>query len=200
MSRLLIVDNDYGARESLRTVFAPDYQITLASNAADAKKALQTQPIDLMLLDVFMPRQEGVSLLREISSEYPDLPVIMISASTAIRPVIDSMRAGAIDFILKPFDVDDIRARVAALLKNRLTADTKADSPAESGMPDPDTLELPINLADAVNEFERRLITRALWESGGVQTRAAKLLGITRRILRYRMEKLNITVPPKRPQ
>ncbi|MCF7848140.1 MAG: response regulator [Kiritimatiellales bacterium] len=200
MKHLLVVDDDYGARESLRTVFAPDYHVTLSTNAADAKRVLAVNNIDLMLLDVIMPRQDGVSLIREISADYPDLPVIMISASTSIKPVVESMRAGAIDFITKPFDVDDIRSRVATLLKNNTR---KAAGKKPSGSPasiDPDDIELPVNLADAVSDFERRLITQALWKSGGIQTRAAELLGTTRRILRYRMEKLNITLPDTKPR
>ena len=200
MSHLLIVDDDYGARESLRTVFAPDYKITLSTNAADAKRALATNSIDLMLLDVIMPRQDGVSLLREIYADHPDLPVIMISASSAVKPVVESMRAGAIDFITKPFDVDDIRARVAALLKKNHRGEPEKTPVDTTVSPGPDELELPLNLADAVSDFERRLITKALWKSGGIQTRAAELLGTTRRILRYRMEKLNITLPDKKPR
>jgi len=200
MKHLLIVDDDYGARESLRTLFAPDYNITLSTNAADAKRALETHRIDLMLLDVIMPRQDGVSLIREISADYPDLPVIMISASTAIKPVVESMRAGAIDFITKPFDVDDIRSRVASLLKKNHRKMAEKEQPESSPSTDPDDIELPVNLADAISDFERRLITKALWKCGGVQTRAAELLGTTRRILRYRMEKLNITLPDKKPR
>ena len=67
MKHLLIVDDDYGARESLRTLFAPDYNITLSTNASDAKRVLETHSIDLMLLDVIMPRHTRKRICRSLA-------------------------------------------------------------------------------------------------------------------------------------
>ncbi len=117
MKRILIVDDDRGSRESLRQVFARSYHLTLAEHAAAASKTLETQSVDLVLLDVLMPEKDGITLLKEIQHLYPELPCVMVSASASVRPVVEAMKAGAYDFVVKPFDVDEIRRIVARVLE-----------------------------------------------------------------------------------
>ncbi len=109
MKHLLIIDDEYGSRESLRMVFSGKYRITTAESAAKALDVLAKEPIDLIFSDVIMPEKDGVALLREVQERYPEVPVIMVSASTSVRPVVDAMRQGAFDFVTKPFDIQEIR-------------------------------------------------------------------------------------------
>ena len=118
MKRLLIVDDDLGSRESLRQTFSRLYQVSTAASAAAALALLAERHVDMVLLDVMMPEKDGVTLLRELQNLYPDLPCVMVSASAAVRPVVEAMRAGACDFVIKPFDVDEIRRIVARTLEN----------------------------------------------------------------------------------
>jgi DNA-binding NtrC family response regulator len=118
MKRLLIVDDELGSRESLRAVFSKDYRVFLAEDAATALKRLGEERVDLVLLDVMMPEKDGVSLLREARTLYPDIPFIMVSASTSVRPVVEAIRAGADDFIAKPFDVEELRRLAARAIEN----------------------------------------------------------------------------------
>jgi DNA-binding NtrC family response regulator len=118
MKRILIVDDDVGSRESLRLTFSRQYQTVLAPNAAEALKALTQQRMDIILLDVMMPEKDGVSLLKDIQELYPDVPCVMVSASVNVRPVVEAMKAGAYDFVIKPFDVDEIRRTVARAIEN----------------------------------------------------------------------------------
>ncbi|HMP72978.1 MAG TPA: sigma-54 dependent transcriptional regulator [Kiritimatiellia bacterium] len=118
MKRILIVDDDRGSRESLRMIFGGDYDLVLASNAEEAVRALERGPIDLMLSDVMMPDKDGVTLLKEVSDLYPHTPVIMISASSSVKPVVESIKSGAVDFVVKPFDVADLKRLVSRALRN----------------------------------------------------------------------------------
>jgi DNA-binding NtrC family response regulator len=119
MKRLLIVDDEMGSRESLKTVFGRDFQISTAENAAQALELLGAHRFDLVMLDVMMPDKDGVTLLKEAQEMYPELAFIMVSASTNVRPVVESIKYGAVDFVTKPFDVPEIRRVVARALENR---------------------------------------------------------------------------------
>ena len=109
MKHILIVDDELGSRESLKAIFAHDYKVSSASSAAEALKRMSDDKVDLALLDVIMPDKDGLSLLKETQNLYPDVPVIMVSASTSVRPVVEAIRAGAYDYVTKPFDVEDVR-------------------------------------------------------------------------------------------
>ena len=109
MKHLLIVDDDIGSRESLRAIFDGIYQVSTANSAANASLVLNQERVDLLLLDVVMPEKDGIEFLKEARTMYPDLPVIMVSASTSVRPVVEAMQKGALDFITKPFDIEEIR-------------------------------------------------------------------------------------------
>ena len=118
MKHILIVDDEQGSRESLRLVFSQQYDTSLASSASEAMEAIARKRVDLVLLDVMMPQKDGVSLLKELHGLYPDLPVIMVSATTSVRPVVEAIRVGAFDFIRKPFDVAEIRHVVERTLES----------------------------------------------------------------------------------
>jgi len=117
MKSMLIVDDDRGSRESLRQIFSTSYQTRLVENAAQALRQLSETPVDIVLLDVMMPEKDGVTLLKELNDLYPELPCIMVSASPSVRPVVDAIKAGACDFVMKPFDVAEIRRIVARVLE-----------------------------------------------------------------------------------
>lgn len=119
MKRILVVDDDPGTRESLRRVFESDYTVLLSKSAADALGVLASSSVDLVLLDVIMPQIDGLTLLRELAELYPDLPVIMISASTDTRPVVEAIQSGAVDFVTKPFDIHELRQLVGRSFEHR---------------------------------------------------------------------------------
>lgn len=192
MKRLLIVDDDPQLLDSLQVVFSGAYLIRAALSAEDAMGLLLQEPADIMLLDVKLPGMDGVAFLEELRERKLDLPVVMISAAVSIRPVMGAMALGACDYIRKPFDVEELRLVVERALENaELRRRLRELEQAEQGARGEDAGDKP--LKEAVEEYERRMIEDALRRTGGIQTRAAEMLGTTRRILRYRIEKLKIT-------
>ncbi|MCX7590701.1 MAG: response regulator [Kiritimatiellae bacterium] len=140
MKRILVVDDEQGPRESLRAIFVPKYEVFLAENAERARRILAEKAVDVVLLDVIMPKEDGLAFLREVRSDYPEIPVIMISAHASVRPVVEAMREGAYDYVTKPFDVEELqrtvsRAIESAALQRRvvsLESDLAREFPVES--------------------------------------------------------------------
>ncbi len=192
MKKLLIVDDDPHLLESLRVVFSGLYEVSTATSAEEAAVQLEQQKIDVMLLDVVLPGLNGVDFLRIVREVRPNLPVVMISGASSIRPVMKALELGASDFIRKPFDIDELRLVVARALhlsdlRNQV-AGLERELARRPFVAEPDGRPMKKVLED----FERTLIEKALERAGGVQTRAAQVLGTTRRILRYRILKLKI--------
>lgn len=117
--KILVVDDELGPRESLKTIFSQKYDVELAESGKQAMNVLSKQRIDLVLLDVIMPGPDGLASLKDMQNMHPDTAVVMISASTSLRPVVEAMRVGAADYVTKPFDVDEIRHIVERALENR---------------------------------------------------------------------------------
>jgi len=115
-AHMLVVDDEYGPRESLKAIFSGRYTVSTAENARQAVEILTEKKVDIALLDVIMPGKDGLALLKEIQSLYPGVPVVMISASASVRPVVEAMRVGACDYVAKPFDVEEIQHVVARAL------------------------------------------------------------------------------------
>jgi len=192
MRKLLIVDDDPHLLESLRVVFGGLYEVSAAASAEEAAGSLARQEPDVMLLDVILPGINGVDFLRMVREIYPQLPVVMISGAASIRPVMNALELGAADFIRKPFDIDELRLVVARALhvyelKHRV-AGLERELARRPFVAEPDGRPM----KEVIDGFERSLIEKALQRADGVQTRAAQVLGTTRRILRYRIEKLKI--------
>jgi len=192
MKKLLIVDDDQHLLESLRVVFTGLYVVSTALSAEEAADLLGKEPFDVMLLDVILPGASGVEFLQFVRKFQPNLPVIMISGASSIKPVMKALELGAADFIRKPFDIDELRLVVVrALHVNDLkhqVAGLERELARRPFVAEPDGRPM----KEVLESFERHLIEKALQRVGGVQTRAAQMLGTTRRILRYRIDKLKI--------
>jgi len=192
VKRLLIVDDDRYLLDSLRFVFNGLYEVITAPSAEEAAPLLDAQEVDAIILDVILPGINGVEFLQTVRKQHPQVQVIMLSAAASIRPVMKALNLGAVDFIRKPFDIDELRFVVAralhmkqlqeriAVLEGKIVRSPLV--PNLEGRP----------MKELMDEFESELIQKALQDADGVQTRAADMLGTTRRILRYRMEKLHI--------
>ncbi len=117
-SRLLIIDDEPSIRESLETLLVLEgFDVTLAPDGTRGIEILEHGEFDLLLLDLALPGESGIDLLPKITGMHPNLPVIMITAFGTVGNVVDAVRAGAENFIQKPWDNEkllaDIRSAIA---------------------------------------------------------------------------------------
>jgi len=112
-SRVLIVDDDLDALEMMQDLFdSKGYQSMTAVNGIDAIAKIKGQEPDIILSDIRMPEMDGMELLRVLTKEYPQIPVLMITAHGTIKTAVEAMKVGAKDYILKPLSLDEILAKV----------------------------------------------------------------------------------------
>lgn len=190
MKKLLIVDDDVPLLDSLRFVFRGLYEVQTATSAEEAAPLLERNPPDVLLLDIHLPGIDGLEYLRRLRQRHAHLPVVMISAASTLRPLLKALDLGDIDYIRKPFDIEELRLVVArALRQGDLRQRIEQLEQELAGAPGTGKRH---TLKQTLENYERRLIQQALQRAGGIQTRAAQMLGTTRRILRYRMDKLAI--------
>ena len=109
---LLLVDDEKGVRESLKMVFGQSCRL-LEADCADAALAQVRDALpDVVLLDVMMPKTDGLEILQRIKELHPRCEVIMLTAITSLQVAAKAMNLGAFDLIGKPFDVVDLRQQV----------------------------------------------------------------------------------------
>jgi len=119
MRSILIVDDEIGARESLRMVLKNDYEVFLARNAEEAFLQVKEHSPEVILLDIILPDLDGLKVLEEIKRRDPDGIVIMITATKTVKTAVEAMRLGAYDYVTKPFDIDELRLTVSRALSTR---------------------------------------------------------------------------------
>jgi len=118
-TRILIVDDERGPRESLRMILAPNHEISVASNGAAALELLATDAFDLVTVDINMPGMRGDELMRTIRELYPQTEVIIITGFREIENAFRAMRQGAFDFFTKPLKVQELSASLQRTLRFR---------------------------------------------------------------------------------
>jgi len=126
MPRLLIVDDEPGVQESLRMLFKGSCEVSIADGVDAALEMLDRAPPDLVLLDLVMPGRSGLDLLRETSTRGRSVPVMVVTATSAIATAVEAMRLGAVDYVTKPFEIDALRMKVGRLLQHLALADEVA--------------------------------------------------------------------------
>src|SRR5215813_12554479 len=117
MKTILIVDDEPAARYGLRRALESRYRIAEADSAEAARTSITTERPDLLLLDVVMPGQDGISFLKSLREEGNDVPVLIVSALDTAKTAVEALRVGAADYLVKGFELDELRQRVANLLK-----------------------------------------------------------------------------------
>src|SRR4030065_32553 len=115
--KILVADDEQSMREFLDIMLRKEgYKVSLASNGEDVSKLIEKDIYDLVLLDIRMPKLDGISALKKIKTVSPETIVIMITAFASTDTAIKAMKEGAYDYISKPFKVDEIKL----IIKNAL--------------------------------------------------------------------------------
>jgi signal transduction histidine kinase len=127
---LLIVDDEDGARQSLRVIFKDDYHILMAADGAAAVKLAQEHKIDAAVLDIRMAGMSGIEVLERLKFVDPDIEVVMMTAFETTDTMRQALRLRACDYINKPFDVSTMRAAVENAM-HRHTLESEIHTNAE---------------------------------------------------------------------
>ncbi len=116
---ILTVDDEKDMLKTFENILRKNYTPLLADSSDKALKIVQEKNIDLVLLDIRMPKVSGIEVLKKIKQAMPDLDVIMVSASKDVASAVEAMKLGALDYITKPFNVKELLAVIEKALEKR---------------------------------------------------------------------------------
>ncbi len=117
---ILVVDDEEVIRDVLSTLLARrGHRIVLARNAAESERALASEPIDVVLLDLFLPGTSGLALLHAMRAGHPLVEVIMVTAHGSVETAVEAMQAGAFHYLTKPFQNEEVVLLVETALTQR---------------------------------------------------------------------------------
>jgi two-component system response regulator MprA len=116
--RVLVVDDDRAVRDSLRrSLEFNGYDVVLANDGAEALARIAQQPPDAVVMDVMMPRLNGIDTTRALREAGNDLPILVLTARDSVGDRVEGLDAGADDYLAKPFALEELLARLRALLR-----------------------------------------------------------------------------------
>ena len=112
--RVLVVDDEQNLRKVLAaTLQREGYEVQVAADGEEALAALERDGADVIVTDLVMPRMDGLTLLRRVVARHPDVPVIVVTAHSRVDRAVEAMKAGAFDFVAKPFEHSELKAIIA---------------------------------------------------------------------------------------
>ena len=125
--RCLVVDDEERVRDVMARVLAGEgFECRQAASGAEAVALLERESFDLAVLDIQMPVMDGTQLLAEVRLRWPEMGVVMVTAVSDVHTAVSCLTHGALDYVAKPFEIDEVRARVwQALEKRRLIRDNR---------------------------------------------------------------------------
>jgi len=117
--RVLLIDDEARVRTSLKAVLEPTYGTIQAADAQEGLELFRKEAPHLILLDVILPGTDGLSILQTIRAESRTAPVIMLTGTKSVKTAVDAMKFGAVDYLSKPFDVEELRIVVERALNDQ---------------------------------------------------------------------------------
>ncbi len=203
---ILVVDDEMGIRELLSEIlFDEGYRVHLAENAAQAREFRKRQMPDLVLLDIWMPETDGVTLLKEWKEQgVLTMPVIMMSGHGTIETAVEATRIGAVDFLEKPIALRKLLDAVAKAIRQGMQGKAKEpgsdatsslDPVAAPADAQPELLNLP--LREARERFETAYFSHHMRAENGNITRVAERVGLERTHLYRKLKQLGIKFAKK---
>jgi len=215
MANILVVDDEHGIRDLLCEILNDEgHAVEMAENAAQARAARLRERPDLVLLDIWMPDTDGVSLLKEwAASGQLTMPVIMMSGHATIETAVEATKIGAMAFLEKPVTLQKLlKAVEQGLARNTVQKrdprleiqsqyfaaapeDDQAGNPSESlPLSASQMFELDRPLRDAKDDFERAYFQFHLTKEMGSMTRVADKTGLERTHLYRKLKQLGVDV------
>jgi DNA-binding NtrC family response regulator len=211
MAQVLVVDDEMGIRELLSEILEDEgHSVELAANAREARAARARQQPDLVLLDIWMPDTDGVTLLKEWStSGQLTMPVVMMSGHGTIDHAVEATKIGATAFLEKPVTLQKLLKAVDGALNKPAPAEPTRVSftqivpvllpnqvhPSLPVMASPEhTFDLDKPLREARDDFERTYFEFHLAREGGSMTRVAEKTGLERTHLYRKLKQLGVDI------
>jgi two-component system response regulator QseB len=171
--RVLLVEDDRMIADGVRKALRGDgWAVDWVEDGAAALSAVETQPYDLMLLDLGLPKRDGLDVLRALRTKGRALPVLIVTARDAVSDRVKGLDAGADDYLVKPFDLNELGARMRALLRRQ---SGRSDSLVRHGALTLDPATHQVTLADApvaLSAREFALLEALLARPGAVLSKA----------------------------
>ncbi len=110
---VLVVDDEYTVRDSIKEWLVEDgFSVETAGSGEEALDLMKKQPFKMMLLDIKMPGMDGVEVLKKTMETFPDMAVVMMTAYATVETAVEAMKTGAMDYLMKPFDPEDLVSKV----------------------------------------------------------------------------------------
>ncbi|MDN5571331.1 MAG: response regulator transcription factor [Propionibacteriaceae bacterium] len=159
---ILVVDDDQAVRDSLkRSLQYSGYEVASASDGVEALAHLSTHRADAVIMDVMMPRLDGLETTRMLRGQGNDVPILVLTARDAVGDRVDGLDAGADDYMAKPFALDELMARLRALTRrSRPDADEGGAAPASAQVLTFDDLRLDLGSREVMRGDQRISLTR----------------------------------------
>lgn len=182
LGRILIIDDEKENTEIIKDILEDvNYSTVLARSAAEAKTIVNTNSFDLILMDVWMPGQDGISLLSEWHSEGFDTPVVMMSGHAEPSDIVKAMKLGATDFLKKPLH------DFLPILRNIMT-----DQGYEESTQQVSGIDFSLKLKEARNIFESQYLLHHLKVNDNNIAIVAEIAGLERTTLYRKLKDLGI--------
>jgi DNA-binding NtrC family response regulator len=180
--KILIIDDEKDNTEIIKDILEDvSYSIMLAKSAAEAKAILSTNDFDLILMDVWMPGQDGISLLSEWYSEGFNTPVVMMSGHAEPSDIVRAMKLGAVDFLKKPLH------DFLPILRNIMTREEP-----EQAIQHVSGIDYSLKLKEARNIFESQYLLHHLSVNDNNIAVVAEIAGLERTTLYRKLKDLGI--------
>lgn len=123
LNNILIVEDDSGLQKYLKEFLIDNgFTANIAGDGVTALRMIKKSPPDIVILDLGLPDMTGESVCMEIRKNYPDLPVVILTAKDTVADVVAGLNLGADDYVTKPFVADELLARISARLRNQNSA------------------------------------------------------------------------------
>lgn len=199
---ILVVDDEVGIRELLSEIlFDEGYQVHLAENALQAREFRINKVPDLVLLDIWMPDTDGLSLLKEwVAQGLLTMPVVMMSGHGTIETALEATRIGAADFLEKPIALQKLLKTVATVMQQGIKPEKQKiepDEPIERRATKQFALPLDLSLREAREHFDKLYFNYQMDKENGNVTRVADKMGIERTHLYRKLKQLGIKMHKK---
>jgi DNA-binding NtrC family response regulator len=120
MEKILFVDDEKSILELLKKVFIKEgYSVKISISAKKAFELIDENDFDLILTDIRLPQKSGMDILKYVMKKKPEIPVIMMTAYGTIKQAVEAFKIGAVDYVVKPFDLEELKIIVAHGIEKR---------------------------------------------------------------------------------